>query len=292
MEGKVELVVDAKAILGEGPCWDVEQQRLYWVDIVEKKVFMFNPLTKENRSIQLEQHVGAIVPRNDQETVVALEDGFYLLNIESEEITQIHEIESHLPNNRFNDGKSDAYGRFWAGTMAKTNAMEQGALYCLETNGTVKKKVNQVSISNGIAWSSDHKYMYYIDTPTQKVVRYNFHIHTGDMEHPTDIIDFTNEVGFPDGMTIDADGMLWIAHWGGAKVSKWNSNTGEKLSVVEVPALHVTSCAFGGIDLEDLYITTAREGMDDNQLAKYPNAGGLFKVNLGVKGMPANYFKG
>ncbi|MBD8071557.1 SMP-30/gluconolactonase/LRE family protein [Bacillus sp. PS06] len=288
----VELVLDAKATLGEGPCWDSEKQLMYWVDILEKKVNVFNPATNENREIQLDQYVGAITLRKNNEAVVVLENGFYELDLETGKVTLIDEPESHLPKNRFNDGKCDPAGCFWAGTMSMVNEKEQGALYCLDTNRNVHKKVDKVGISNGIAWSPDHKFMYYIDTLTRKVCRFHYHAETGEIQNRTDIISIPNSEGLPDGMTIDEEGMLWIAHWGGSQVSRWNPHTGEQIDSFNVPALNVTSCAFGGIELNELYITTARNGMTEEQLTDYPLSGGLFKLKTNVKGSPSYTFRG
>ncbi len=288
----VELLVDAKATLGEGPCWDHENQMLYWVDIVEGQIFIYDPEAKMNRKIQLDQMPGAIVPRKSGGAIAALENGFHLINLATEEREQIHDPESHLPGNRFNDGKCDPAGRFWAGTIDEDRD-GNAALYCLDTDLSVTKKIDDVSNSNGLVWSLDSEYFYYIDTPTQKVVRYEYDRLTGEIRKPKDVIFVPEEEGKPDGMTIDADNMLWIAHWGGSKVSRWNPVTGEKMQEITVPACNVTSCTFGGKDLNELFITTARKGMDRDQLETYPNAGGLFKVTLdGVNGIPSPKFGG
>ncbi|RCW64979.1 SMP-30/gluconolactonase/LRE family protein [Saliterribacillus persicus] len=292
MVGELELVLDVKATLGECPWYDSVKQLLYWVDILEKKVYIFNPVTNENRGIQLEQYVGAIVPRNRNEAILAMENGFYYFNFDTEKVIPIDEPESHLPNNRFNDGKCDAYGRFWSGTMNKFYAKEQGALYCLHTNMKVQKKIDKVGLSNGIAWSPDNKFMYYIDTLTKNVCCFNYNVETGDIDNPIDVIKFSDGEGFPDGMTIDEEGMLWIAHWGGSKVSRWNPVTGKQIDSIEVPALNVTSCTFGGENLNELYITTARTGLNKEQLNYYPFSGGLFRINTDVKGSKSYAFKG
>ena len=292
MLGDLELVLDAKATLGEAPCWDSEKQLLYWVDILEKKVCIFNPFTKVNREILLNQNVSAIVPRNVKEVVLTLENGFYLLNLETEILSNLHELEGHLPNNRFNDGKCDAKGRFWAGTMDKFYAKEKGSLYCLDTDITVKRKLGSVSISNGLTWSFDNQFMYFIDTLTKKVVQYNFNIHSGEIDTPTEVINFSGVEGLPDGMTIDEEGMLWIAHWGGSKVSRWDPKKGNQLMEIIIPAINVTSCTFGGEDLSELYITTARTGLAAKHLRQYPFSGGVFKIKTGVKGRPSYSFKG
>lgn len=289
---EVELVIDAKATLGEGPCWDSNNQLLYWVDILEKKVCIHNPATGDNREILVDQWVGTIVPSENGGFIIAMENGFYSLNIETEETELLYDLESHLPDNRFNDGKCDPYGRFWAGSMSKNGKNEQGALYCLDTNLNVTKKLNKIGISNGLAWSLDNKYMYYIDSDTQKVARYDYDVLTGHIENRIEVIHFEEGEGIPDGMTIDEEGKLWIAHWGGSKISRWDPETGKQLTHISIPALNVTSCTFGGSDLSELYITTARTGMNDKDLLAYPNAGGVFKIKTEVKGTPSNRFKG
>ncbi|SFD65587.1 SMP-30/Gluconolaconase/LRE-like region-containing protein [Bacillus sp. OV194] len=135
-----------------------------------------------------------------------------------------------------------------------------------------KKKLGKVSTSNGLAWSPDHQYMYFIDTPTRKVVQFEYDLNSGHIENPIDVIYFAEDEGLPDGMTIDDEGMLWIAHWGGSKISRWHPKNGKQILSVPIPAFYVTSCTFGGKDLNELYITTAR--MENNDSKIFPNAGG------------------
>lgn len=290
--GTIELVLDIKATLGESPAWDHDNQLLYWVDILEKKVHIYNPVTKEKRCIILEKHIGAIAPKSTDVAVIALEDGFYFLNLRTEEVTCINNPETHIKNNRFNDGKCDAYGRFWAGTMDKSYVKGRGALYCLDTNLKVDKKLSSVGLSNGLTWSLDNKQLYYIDTLNRDVCCFEYNLNTGEIRNPVQIIKFAAHEGLPDGMTIDEEGMLWIAHWGGGKVSRWNPNTGKMLSAIDVPAINVTSCIFGGKDLDELYITTARDGLSAEQLQMYPYSGGLFKIQMNIKGIQTYSYKG
>jgi sugar lactone lactonase YvrE len=292
MKKELELVLDAKAILGEGPCWDQEGHILYWLDILQKKVHIYQPETNENREIQLDQLIGTIGLRKEGGAIAALEKGFYFIDVETGQLEPICDPERNIPNNRFNDGKCDAAGRFWAGTMDKTEASNQGALYCLDSKLRVETKLQNLGISNGLAWSSDNQYFYFIDTPTKKVLQFDYHLATGNIANPVEVISFEDQEGMPDGMTIDEEGMLWIAHWGGAKVSRWDPASGKQLTEVLVPAKNVTSCTFGGDDLKDLYITTARKGMDEAELEKYPHSGGLFRIRTGVKGVPAYAFNG
>lgn len=287
---EAELVIDARATLGEGPCWDSNKGLLYWVDILEKKIHIYNPITKENEEIFVGQMVGAVVPRKYGGLIVALENGFYYLNTDTKELQFICNPESHLQENRFNDGKCDPAGRFWAGTTDSIGIDGKGALYCLHTDLSVDKKLEKVSTSNGLAWSPNNKYMYFIDTPTRKVVRFHYDIHTGHIENPKDVIEIPEGEGLPDGMTIDEEGMLWIAHWGGGKIARWNPVTGEQLFTVPIPALYVTSCTFGGENLNELYVTTARTRMTETDLETYPNAGGIFKIKTNVRGCIAYPF--
>jgi len=194
------------------------------------------------------------------------------------------DIENHLPNNRFNDGKCDPQGRFWAGTMSLNEEPNAGSLYAFENN-IVQKKIENVTISNGLAWSIDHKTMYYIDTPTFEVVAYKFEKKTGCISDRQVALKIPIEDGFPDGMTIDDEGMLWIAHWDGWQVTRWNPNTGKKLLCIKLPASKITSCTFGGKDLTDLFITSAYVGLSVDELKAQPLAGSLFVIrNCGFKG--------
>ncbi|CAM3987876.1 SMP-30/gluconolactonase/LRE family protein [Bacillus paramycoides] len=291
MYRSIELVVDANACLGEGPCWNEKKQILYWVDIIEKKLYLYNPANNTNRMITLDQQIGCVVPYLDNVVLLAMERGFYSLNLNTEKLTHIYDPEPNLLKNRFNDGKCDPAGRFWAGTTDLYGISGAGSLYCLNNNYSVEKKVSHVNTSNGLAWSPDYTYLYFIDTPTKKVVRYHYDIHTGVISNPTDVITFPENDGLPDGMTIDEEGCLWIAHWGGSKITRWNPLTGEQILSIPIPALYVTSCTFGGSNLTDLYITTARTRMTDEELKQYPHAGGIFRIQTNVKGCPTYSFR-
>ncbi|MGE6363469.1 SMP-30/gluconolactonase/LRE family protein [Bacillus paramycoides] len=291
MYRSIELVVDAKACLGEGPCWNEKKQILYWVDIIEKKLYLYNPANNTNRMITLDQQIGCVVPYLDNVVLLAMERGFYSLNLNTEKLTHIYDPEPNLLKNRFNDGKCDPAGRFWAGTTDLYGISGAGSLYCLNNNYSVEKKVSHVNTSNGLAWSPDYTYLYFIDTPTKKVVRYHYDIHTGVISNPTDVITFPENDGLPDGMTIDEEGCLWIAHWEGSKITRWNPLTGEQILSIPIPALYVTSCTFGGSNLTDLYITTARTRMTDEELKQYPHAGGIFRIQTNVKGCPTYSFR-
>lgn len=288
---ELQVAVKTQAQLGEGPIWNANQQCLYWVDILVHKLHVFDPATGRNRTIDLGQPIGTVVPRASGGVIVALRDGIAHLDLVSEELTFLSEIEKEIKDNRFNDGKCDPAGRFWAGTMEFNGKAGCGTLYCMETDLTITSKVSPVTISNGLVWSSDDSKMYYIDTPTQKVVAYEYDINTGNIQNPTTAIENDSE-GHMDGMAIDAEGMLWIAFFHGSAVRRFDPQTGKLLETIELPATQVTACAFGGKDLDELYITTAAIGLDEQALSQQPLAGSLFRIKTSVKGMPSYAFLG
>jgi len=288
---EIQIAVKANSKLGEGPLWDYNEQCLYWVDILANKLHVYDPKTQWNRSIDVGQPIGAVVPRISGGVIIALRDGIAHLDLASEELTFLSEIEKEITNNRFNDGKCDPSGRFWAGSMNFDSKTTSGTLYCMDTDLTVTPKVSPVTISNGLAWSTDHNKMYYIDTPTRRVVAYEYDLSCGHIQNPTTVIKNDSE-GHMDGMAIDEEGMLWIALWGGSAVKRFDPKNGKLLDILKLPATQVTACAFGGKDLNELYITTAAIGLDKEALSQQPLAGSLFKTKTSVKGMPSYAFSG
>ncbi len=289
---EVKLVLDKQSELGEGAIWNHKTGELLWVNITGKILNFYNPKLKNNKEMFTGQMVGTVVPAESGQVIVALQNGIYQLDPETGTKKLIANPEEGVEGNRFNDGKCDPAGRFWAGTMNMNGKKEAGALYRFDADSTVHKMVENVTTSNGIVWSLDAAKMYYIDTPTRKVMAYDYDNATGDISNPQTAVEVPEEMGYPDGMTIDAEGNIWVALWGGSAVGCWNPKTGELLRTIEVPAKNVTSCAFGDEDLGTLYITTARQGTSDEELEKYPNAGGLFKTRPRVQGVEAFFFKG
>jgi len=287
MSVDVELVLKADAELGEGPIWNDCEKRLYWVDILQGRLHIFDPVSRENRTIQFDQSIGTVVPCQAGGVMVALHHGFAHVDIETEKVTMLVDPENDIPENRFNDGKCDPAGRLWAGTMSlKDGVKEAGCLYCLDTQGTVEKKREKVSISNGIVWNSKRDTMYFIDTPTMCVDAYDYDNGTGSISNrrPVVYVSETETQGYPDGMAIDAEDNLWVALWGGHGVVCWNPRSGKKLGKIELPVSQVTACAFGGDHLDELYITTAHLLMTEKQRRAEPDAGGLYCAKVNVKG--------
>ncbi|MBV9963204.1 MAG: SMP-30/gluconolactonase/LRE family protein [Parafilimonas sp.] len=287
-----EIVLDHVCDLGEGPVWDEDSQSILWLDINKGQIHKYNIKTGRHNFFIVGEMVGCIAPRENGGFISGLENGIGFIDIERNVIEHIINPEEDLTN-RFNDGKCDAAGRFWVGTMSKKEEANKGNLYVLETNLSVKKKIENVTISNGIAWNADNTVMYYINTPTKYIFAFDFNIETGEINNQRVVIDLTNESGHADGMTIDEEGMLWIAFYGGWRVARYDPYSGNILQQIELPVENATCCTFGGAGLTDLYITTASQNMSEELLKQQPHAGKLFVVkNCGAKGLLAKKFKG
>jgi sugar lactone lactonase YvrE len=277
------------AVLGEGAIWNHETNTFWWVDIEGRKLNIYDPVTRTNKAIDVVERVGTVVPAKNGGAIVALENGIFHLDLESEEKTMICNPLEDLDTIRFNDGKCDPAGRLWVGSMSLKFVKGVASLYIVFPDGSFKEVFGGVTISNGIIWSNDQKTLYYIDTPLKTVRAWDYDMESGNITNERTVITIPEDMGGPDGMTIDAEGKLWIAHWGGNMVGRWDPENGELIGRVEVPAPNVTSCAFGGPDLDVLYITTAG-GNNEKILQDYPLAGSVFRVSPGVKGVKADFF--
>lgn len=279
--------------LGESPVWDAANNRIYWVDILNGTLHWYNESDLTTEQFAIGQEIGAVALAGDHRLVAALKNGFYLIDPEEKSILTIAETEAGIITNRFNDGKCDPAGRFWAGSMSVIGEPDAGTLYMLDHGGQVFERIGKVGCSNGLAWSPDCTMFYFIDTLSCQVVAYDFDVESGAIWNRRSIIYFNPAEGLPDGMTIDSEGMLWIAMWNGSNVSRYNPSTGQLLSRIMLPVSQVTSCTFGGPALSDLYITTARTGLSDRELGQEPLAGSLFVVrDTGFSGLPVFEFLG
>jgi sugar lactone lactonase YvrE len=277
--------------LGEGPVWDSVRKTICWADIINGKIHEFDPSSKSHSIIQVNEMVGSFAVCTNGDFVAALEHGFSFIDRNSGEKTFIGDPESGQPENRFNDGKCDPAGRFWAGSMSFNTTDASGHLYLLDNNHGIHKRINDITISNGLDWSLDYKTFYYIDTPTFQVDAFDYDNATGEIANRRKAINIPREEGFPDGMCIDMEGMLWIAHWGGWQITRWDPGTGEKLLSIKLPVSQVTSLCFGGAQLKDIYITSAREGLSEEDLEKEPLAGSLLRIsNTAFTGRKSNEF--
>ena len=285
------LELKIKASLGEGAIWNYNTQELYWIDIENKKLHIYNPTSKTNKTIEMPSHIGTVVPVNENEALTALADGVYKTNLKTGESTLFTDMKEQLSEGRLNDGKCDPAGRFWVGSMHWQQETGKAQLYSIDSNGELTTKIDHVTISNGIVWTKDKKTMYYIDTPTSQIKSYDYDNETGAISNEKVAVQIPQDLGFPDGMTIDEEDMLWVGMWNGNAVIRFNPKTGKVLQKIEVPAHNVTSCAFGGKNLDTLFITTASIDMTDEEKQQFPLAGSLFKVVPGVKGVNSSFFK-
>ena len=289
----LKVVTSHTCLLGEGPLWHSKRKTISWIDILQGEIHEFSVMENRHHVIPVKDMVGTIAHSNTGDYLAALKNGVAFVNNESGEMEFLCHPEAHIPGNRFNDGKCDPLGRLWVGTMAISEEPGAGNLYMIDKDFSHTKKIEGVTISNGMAWSSDHRIFYYIDTPTCEVVAYDFDLPTGNISNKRVVIKIPQGEGYPDGMTIDNEGMLWIAHWDGWQVSRWDPNTGKKLLSIPIPVAQVTSCTFGGYDLQDLYITTARVNLTEEQLKQQPLAGSLFVIrDCGFQGTEAYFFRG
>jgi sugar lactone lactonase YvrE len=275
---------------GEGPVWWDGQ--LYYVDIEGHQLCCLDPENGEEKAWDIGERIGAVVPTNNKEVVLYVGDNGYIgFNLKTGEKKPLADPEVELRDtNRFNDGKCDPAGRFWAGTISLIKDAGTANLYCLETDGSCKLKQDGLTNSNGICWSEDAKTMYHIDTPTQEVRAYDFEVATGGISGSRVVVD-TAARGYassPDGMTIDTEGMLWVAFCHGGCVVRFDPQKDKELQRVDLPCIETTACTFGGADLDRLFVTTGvKPGLDESV------AGRIVVIDgLGVKGFPAATYAG
>lgn len=280
---KTEILFDVKATLGEGPAWDEKTQTLYWVDILGKRIYAGGEVLAE-----LDDYIGCLAPTKNGHLIVGKRVSF----VDFDPATSQQTVLVTLPEsatNRMNDGKCDPAGRLIAGTMDMNETDPTGSVYSYDGKSN-RVLFRDVTISNGMAWSADHKTFYYIDTPTCEVRAYDYDVKTGEIANRRKAFDVPKSLGWADGMTSDTEGNLWIAMWGGAQVTRWNPNTGQLLEQIPIPALQSSCPVFGGKNRNELYVTSARKGMSESDLNKYPLSGGLFKVETKYEGMPTFEF--
>jgi sugar lactone lactonase YvrE len=287
---EVRLVVDAKNKLGEVPVWDPAGQALWWVDIEEKLLQRHEHATGAKRVWRLPERIGSFALREQGGVVCAMESGFAFLDLDSEALTWIARPDGD-PRNRFNDGKCDRQGRFWAGPMDDRLTDHTGALYRLDPDRTWHRVETGIGISNSLAWSPDDRTFYFADTMDRAIYAYDYDAGRGLIANRRVFADHKDQPGNPDGSTIDAEGYLWNAQWDGWRLVRFAPD-GRVDRIVELPVQKPTSSMFGGRDLGTLYVTSAIWDLEGEALAGQPWAGGLLAVDVGVRGLPEPRFKG
>ncbi|MGF1527215.1 MAG: SMP-30/gluconolactonase/LRE family protein [Candidatus Competibacterales bacterium] len=289
--GPVRCVLDARAQLGECPRWDEVNQRLYWVDIDGFRLHGFDPATKALETLQLTEEIGCFALTQGGDFIAALRSGFCRIASLQGGLTPLPSPDYDRTTTRFNDGRCDPKGRFWAGTLYAPKDHPGGGWYCLEADGTFRRRGRAVTTANGLAFDQRGAYLYYADTPEHVVYRCAFDLATGDVGEPTVFHRFPRGQGRPDGAAVDGEGHYWSALYAGGRIVRLDPQ-GQQVAEIAVPAPYPTMVAFGGADLKTLFITTARGRCTPDELARYPQSGGLFAVEVAVAGLAEPRFAG
>lgn len=287
MEG-IEVISRQNDILGEGPMWDKKYNRLYWVDIIGRSLKYYDVSGGQIITKRMSGPISSVAQSKSGKLYITMGHGFYSIDSFSNNVKLLYEIEVDVKDNRFNDGKVDPYGNYWAGTMDINQKDATGSLYVFHRNGKIIRILEDLTVSNGLSWNLKEMKFYHIDSPTRKIRVFDY-IRDGGISNGKVSIDFRDQKGVPDGMTIDDEGMLWIAHWGGSRISRWDPTQGKKIDEIQLPALNITSCTFGGKDLDELYVTsrtlTEAQKREDKDIG-----GSLFCIRTGVRGVETQCF--
>jgi sugar lactone lactonase YvrE len=283
----VEVVLAAGAELGEAPTWDPLTRRLLWVDIMEGAIHRTEPSTGADDVRRVGQPVGAVVPTTSGRLAIAARDGFFLLDPSKGDLEPLASHDGGDPETLMNDGKCDPWGGFWAGTKAIDGRRPIGSLYRLGADRRLTRVLTGLTVSNGLGWSPDGSTMYHIDSPTHGVDAFDVDPTTGDVSNRRRLVTFAAAWGLPDGMTVDEEGFLWIAFWGGSAVRRVAPD-GDVAAEIGLPVTLVTSCAFGGDDGAELFVTSAHVDLTPEERRAQPHAGALFRLRPGVRG-PAGH---
>ncbi|TMG81932.1 MAG: SMP-30/gluconolactonase/LRE family protein [Betaproteobacteria bacterium] len=286
-----ECALDIKASLGECPVWSVDEQALYWVDINAPSLNRLDPATGLNTTWPMPQSIGCFALREQGGFVVALRDGIWLASRNGKLERKVAEAPYDPAHHRFNDGRADARGRFWAGSMNENRDGSTAVLYRFDPDTRLTPVVGNVTVCNGLAFSPDRRTMYHADTPTLEVAAYDFDIDAGTIANRRVFARFSGATDRPDGGAVDSEGCYWSAFYRGGKVVRL-SPQGERVAEYAVPAMCPTMCAFGGLDLKTLYVTSARQMREPDELVRLPLSGGIFAMRVDTPGMPEPKFAG
>lgn len=276
--------------LGESPVWDERKERLYWVDIIGKKLNYYQMKDKQYKTIEFNDLVGNVTLCENGDLLIALGHRIVKYSGDGDFIAELDQFE--LPNHRFrfNDGKCDRNGRLNIGTMGLDEQEKESHLYSMSNTGNLTARIEKVTISNGLCWNFDYTLMYYIDSHTKNIVMYKYDINSGALTDPKIVIQLDESEGNPDGMTIDMDGNLFVAHWGGAKISVWESENYTRIQEYQIPVKNVTCCTFGGKSMNELFVTTAKS--DDEYPGKsLVEEGSIYIIKTDYKGRLAERYK-
>jgi L-arabinonolactonase len=288
---EIECIYDAKAELGEGPLWDPVAQVLWWVDIKKRLIYRTAPGDGRTETWQAPADLGCLAVRAGGGLVITMANGFHFFDPATGRFDAITDPEPDLSENRFNDGKPDRQGRFWAGTMHDAATKPSAALYRLDADLTCHRMIEGIHVSNGLAWSPDSRTMYYADSVAAKVWAWDFEPETGEIDRQRIFIDTAATGGVPDGATVDQDGCYWLTLPRTGRITRYDPD-GHEMQTIMMPTDLPTCVMFGGPNLDTLFVTTAIFGRSAKELAGQKHPGGLFALNAGVKGLPEAHFRG
>ena len=280
MSLQFELFSDYSCELGEGPFWDSQKSRLHWVDIIGKKIISQNLDGSNIHALEVDGNPGCVVFSDDGTMVAGVDNQISSFDGDGNLLKVLADT-NEGSGLRFNDGKCDCSGRFWIGSMDRKEKQKIGSLYSWNPIEGLVNREQGITVSNGMGWSPDNSLFYYIDSPTREVSVYDFDLFTGDIKNKRTFISFNEEDGFPDGMTVDESGNLWIAFWGGSKIMCVDGETKKLEEVVHFPVSKITSCTFGGDQMDQLFVTSAKVQVNEDD---EPLAGKTFVFNAGVTG--------
>jgi sugar lactone lactonase YvrE len=291
MKGAFRCVLDVKARLGESPVWSSRDKALYWVDINAPSLNRFDPSSGKNLVMPMPESIGSFALRKPAGFIVALRSGIWLARADGTLERNIAAAPYDPAHHRFNDGRCDPAGRFLVGYMNEKRDANSAALVRIDSDGRMTELFGDIMISNGLAWSPDGRTMYHADTPTHTVRAFDYDATTGTPSHPRVFAQWQGETDRPDGGCVDSAGNYWTAFFRGGKVLQI-SPAGKTLAEYPIPAMCPTMCAFGGADLRTVYVTTARQERDADELARLPQSGGIFAMSVDVPGLPEPAFAG
>jgi sugar lactone lactonase YvrE len=284
-----EVLYRSSCELGESPVWHPERRSCFWVDVEAKTIFEYNWDKRSVLQYQLDHRVSLIIPAEKNKLVLGLQGGAAKFDLITMQLTWLPSPDVNWEDFRCNDGGADVHGRLWISTMELNHQKDAGAIYCITGTGLITKKIDNVSIPNGIVFSADHKRMYYTDSVKAEIYACLYDAETAGIQFEKIAVKIPAELGLPDGMAMDEEGMLWIALWGGYGVGRFDLQAGQMVDFIDIPAPHVTACCFGGVKLDHMIITTARSGLSEEELQTYPESGNVFIVKTSVKGISIHY---
>lgn len=288
-----ELMLESNCRLGEGPVWCSLTNLIYWVDIEGRTINWYDLQTEVHHCSAISKRVGMVaLTTTPYKLLLGLQGSLCWYDIKTNNLELWKPLETNLSLNRCNDGQVDSKGRLWVGTMQVENQKSEGSLYCISSTGAQWHLLTKLGISNGMAWSADGRYFFFIDSLKRNIRRFEIDETGGQIQLLREKVVYQSKHHdeLPDGMCVDIDGNLWVAFWGGFRIACINPNTGEEVAEIKLPVPNVTSCNWIGPDFDELVITTAREGLDEQEILSYPQSGHIFRCKVSAKGKDVQRF--